>query len=95
MNTYSKLNPKYRAILNASRIEGFYRPFSSEPIVWRETSSAAASSSWRIPRALRISSSLFFKGTAPKWKVRFTFLRIPQSGKNVKSTFHYLWEFFM
>ena len=30
------LVPKYRAILNASSIDGLYRPFSSEIMVWRE-----------------------------------------------------------
>ena len=36
---------KYLAILNASSMEGLYLPFSREPMVWRETSSAEASSS--------------------------------------------------
>ena len=54
------LVPKYRAILNASSIDGLYRPFSSEIMVWRDTSSASASSSWLSPRPRRSSSSLFF-----------------------------------
>ena len=54
--------PKYRAILKASRMEGLYRPFSRDPMVCRDTSSASASSSCLMPRAFRSSSSRFFKG---------------------------------
>ena len=39
---------KYRASLNANVIEGLYRPFSNEPMVCRDTSSAAIHPS-RLP----------------------------------------------
>lgn len=45
---------KKRAILNAKMIDGLYLPFSSEPIVCLDTSSANANSSCEIPRCLRI-----------------------------------------
>ena len=85
--------PKYRAILNASRMDGLYRPFSSEPMVCLETSSTAARSSCLIPRSLRISSRRFFMAfllvlllfTEFYGKYAFHYTRI---WKNVKYTFH-------
>ena len=54
------LIPKYLAILKARMIDGLYRPFSSDPMVCRDTSSAAARSSWRISFSFLISSNRFF-----------------------------------
>ena len=47
-------------LMKINEIEGLYRPFSNEPMVCRDTSSAAASSSCLIPRSFRISSKRFF-----------------------------------
>ena len=85
--------PKYLAILNARIMDGLYLPFSSEPMVWRDTPSASASSSCLTPLCFRISSNLFF--TLHLQNVKFTFhmLIIPYAGRNVKFTFHKVWIF--
>ena len=80
------LCPKYRDILKASRIEGLYRPFSRELMVWRETSSRAASSSWVIPSAFHSSSSRFFTGIPPLESLLSIYV-IPQCPMDVKYTF--------
>ena len=56
---------KYLEIFMARMIDGLYRPFSKDPMVCRETSRSAASSSWLIPLRFLISSSLFFTGEKP------------------------------
>lgn len=66
--------PKYLAILNASMIDGLYLPFSKDPIVWRDTLSAAASSSCRIPCCLRSSSKRFFIHLSPEQLVLLSIL---------------------
>ena len=80
-----------RAILKASRMDGLYRPFSREPTVCRDTSSASASSYWVIPLAFRSSYSRFFTPSPPlKWKARFPScgLSIVPPPHFVKLTFH-------
>lgn len=62
---------KYRAILKANMIEGLYRPFSKEPIVCLETSTATAKSACFMPFSFLNSSILFFRVITSLWKVYF------------------------
>lgn len=71
--------PKYRASLKASWMDGLYRPFSREPIVCRDTSSALAKSSCLIPRCFRSSSSRFFIGAPFCGKYAFHMLVITEA----------------
>ena len=80
---------KYLAILKANMIEGLYRPFSKEPIVWRDTSSALAKSSCLIPLCFRNSSNRFFKISPFLWKVYFPHFHYSKYNTNVKHTFHF------
>lgn len=52
----SMLRPKNLATLNASRMDGLYRPFSSEMMLCRLTPIAAVHSSCRTPSSLRSCS---------------------------------------
>lgn len=79
---------KYLAILKAKRIEGLYRPFSKDPIVCRDTSSAEAKSSCLIPFSFRNSSKRFFKISPFLWKVYFPHFHYIKIRLNVKRTFH-------
>lgn len=95
MKISSMLILKYRASLNANVIEGLYRPFSNEPMVCRDTSSAAASSSCLIPRSFRISSKRFSRCASFLWKASFPYLYYSKRGANVKYTFHSEMNFFI
>ena len=77
INTSSIVMPKYTAMLWASIIDGLYLPFSRELMVCRETPMALASSSWRMPRSVLISSILFFTLIPRKRKVNFTHIIAP------------------
>ena len=57
--------PKYLARRNARDKEGLYFPFSREITVWRETPTACARSSCRIPRSRRSLSNSFFSLSSP------------------------------
>ena len=80
---------KYLAILKAKIIEGLYRPFSKEPIVWRDTSSAEAKSSCLIPLCFHNSSNRFFKISPFLWKVNFPYLYYYKNNVHVKYAFHF------
>src|SRR5271157_4122830 len=85
MKISSILTPNWRASLNASRIDGLYRPRSSEMIVWRDTLTRSDSSCWVQPFWLRNSSSLF---TITSPNIKFTLHSMAYSLANVKHALH-------
>ena len=58
-NISSTLTLKKSASLSARSTEGVYFPFSIEIMVWRDTPTAAASSSWVMLFRIRISLMIF------------------------------------